>query len=87
MDRFNQLPVTKQTLEVFAKQMQDQLLKAFTQNTADRLFTQDAHALSVKDHLLSLFRQEANSPSQNEAFMRNLVKIVLILRNHSYNKL
>lgn len=54
--------------------MQDQLLKAFTQNTADRLFTQDAHALSVKDHLLSLFRQEANSPSQNEAFMRNLVK-------------
>jgi len=74
VDRFNQLPVTKQTLEVFAKQMQDQLLKAFTQNTADRLFTQDAHALSVKDHLLSLFKQEANSPSQNEALMRNLVK-------------
>lgn len=74
VDRFNQLPVSKQTLDVFAKQMQDQLLKAFTQNTADRLFTQDAHALSVKDHLLSLFRQEANSPSQNEAFMRNLVK-------------
>jgi hypothetical protein len=74
VDRFNQLPVTKQTLEVFAKQMQDQLLKAFAQNTTDRLFTQDAHALSVKDHLLSLFRQEANSPSQNEALMRNLVK-------------
>ncbi|MGR6907261.1 hypothetical protein [Lysinibacillus capsici] len=74
VDRFNQLPVSKQTLEVFAKQMQDQLLKAFTQNTADRLFTQDAHALSVKDHLLSLFKQEANSPSQNEALMRNLVK-------------
>ncbi len=74
VDRFNQLPVSKQTLEVFAKQMQDQLLKAFTQNTADRLFTQDAHALSVKDHLLSLFKQEANSTSQNEALMRNLVK-------------
>lgn len=74
VDRFNQLPVSKQTLEVFAKQMQDQLLNAFTQNTADRLFTQDAHALSVKDHLLSLFKQEANSPSQNEALMRNLVK-------------
>lgn len=74
VDRFNQLPVTKQKLEVFAKQMQDQLLKAFAQNTTDRLFTQDAHALSVKDHLLSLFRQEANSPSQNEALMRNLVK-------------
>lgn len=74
VDRFNQLPVSKQTLDVFAKQMQDQLLKAFTQNTADRLFTQDAHTLSMKDHLLSLFKQEANSPSQNEVLMRNLVK-------------
>jgi len=74
VDRFNQLPVSKQTLDVFAKQMQDQLLKAFTQNTADRLFTQDAHTLSMKDHLLSLFKQEANSPSQSEALMRNLVK-------------
>ncbi|AUS85714.1 hypothetical protein LBYS11_04905 [Lysinibacillus sp. YS11] len=74
VDRFNQLPVSKQTLDVFAKQMQDQLLKAFTQNTADRLFTQDAHTLSMKDHLLSLIKQEANSPSQNEALMRNLVK-------------
>ncbi len=74
MDRFNQIPVTKQALDVFAKQMQDQLLKVFAQNTADRLFTQDAHALSVKDHLLSLFRQEFNSPFQNEVLMRNLVK-------------
>lgn len=74
VDRFNQLPVSKQTIDVFAKQMQDQLLKAFTQNTADRLFTQDAHTLSMKDHLLSLFKQEANSPSQTEALMRNLVK-------------
>lgn len=74
VDRFNQQPVSKQTLDVFAKQMQDQLLKAFTQNTADRLFTQDAHTLSMKDHLLSLFKQEANSPSQTEALMRNLVK-------------
>lgn len=74
VERFNQLPVSKQTLDVFAKQMQDQLLKAFTQNTADRLFTQDAHTLSMKDHLLSLFKQEAHSPSQTEALMRNLVK-------------
>lgn len=59
IDRFSQLPATKQTVEVFAKQMQEQLLKAFAQNTADRLFTQDASALSSKDHLLSLIRQEA----------------------------
>ncbi|MEK5231112.1 hypothetical protein MHB42_05005 [Lysinibacillus sp. FSL K6-0232] len=74
IDRFSQLPATKQTVEVFAKQMQEQLLKAFAQNTADRLFTQDASALSSKDHLLSLIRQEAASPLQNEALMRNLVK-------------
>lgn len=74
MDRFNQLPVSKQTLEIFAKQMQEQLIKAFAQNTADRLFTQDANALSSKEHLLSLIRQEATTPLQNEALMRNLVK-------------
>jgi len=74
MDRFNQLPVTKQTLEIFAKQIQDHLLKAFTQNTSDHLFTQDAKGLSVKDHLLSLLKQEVASPLQNEALMRNLVK-------------
>jgi len=74
IDRFNQLPVTKQTLDIFAKQMQDQLLKAFSQNTSEHLFTQDIKGLSVKDHLLSLLKQEVASPLQNEAFMRNLVK-------------
>ncbi|NOG27555.1 hypothetical protein [Lysinibacillus fusiformis] len=74
IDRFNQLPVTKQTVDIFAKQMQDQLLKAFSQNTSNHLFTQDIKGLSVKDHLLSLLKQEVASPLQNEAFMRNLVK-------------
>lgn len=74
IDRFNQLPVTKQTLDIFAKQMQDQLLKAFSQNMSNHLFTQDIKGLSVKDHLLSLVKQEVASPLQNEALMRNLVK-------------
>lgn len=74
IDRFNQLPVTKQTVDIFAKQMQDQLLKTFSQNTSNHLFTQDIKGLSVKDHLLSLLKQEVASPLQNEAFMRNLVK-------------
>ena len=74
IDRFNQLPVTKQTVDIFAKQMQDQLLEAFSQNTSKHLFTQDIKGLSVKDHLLSLLKQEVASPLQNEAFMRNLVK-------------
>ncbi|MFJ7667788.1 hypothetical protein ACIQXI_11805 [Lysinibacillus sp. NPDC097195] len=74
IDRFNQLPATKQTVEIFAKQMQEQLVKAFAQNTPERLFTQDANGLSVKEHLLSLFKQEMTIPVQNEALMRNLVK-------------
>lgn len=74
IDRFNQLPATKQTLEIFAKQMQEQLIKAFAENSSGRLFTQDANALSVKDHLLSLLKHEATTPLQNEAFMRNLMR-------------
>lgn len=74
IDRFNQLPANKQTVEIFAKQMQEQLVKAFAQNTPERLFTQDANGLSVKEHLLSLFKQAVTPPLQNEALMRNLVK-------------
>ncbi|MGE7841861.1 hypothetical protein ACQKNX_13800 [Lysinibacillus sp. NPDC093712] len=74
IDRFNQLPTTKQTFEIFAKQMQEQLIKAFTQNTPERLFTQDANGLSVKEHLLSLVKQQTTLPAQNETLMRNLVK-------------
>lgn len=74
IDRFNQLPATKQTLEIFAKQMQEQLIKAFAENSSERLFTQDANALSVKDHLLSLLKHEVTTPLQNEAFMRSLMK-------------
>ncbi|UPW84118.1 hypothetical protein [Lysinibacillus sp. Ag94] len=74
IDRFNQLPATKQTLEIFAKQMQEQFIKAFAENSSERLFTQDANALSIKDHLLSLLKHEATTPLQNEVFMRNLMK-------------
>ncbi|CAM5302911.1 Glycosyltransferase OS=Lysinibacillus sphaericus OX=1421 GN=LS41612_17910 PE=4 SV=1 [Lysinibacillus sphaericus] len=74
IDRFNQLPTNKQTLEIFAKQMQEQLIKAFAHNAPERLFTQDGNALSVKEHLLSLFKQESTIPVQNDALMRNLVK-------------
>ncbi|WP_409368343.1 hypothetical protein [Lysinibacillus sp. 38-6] len=74
IDRFNQLPANKQTVEIFAKQMQEQLVKAFAQNTPERLFTQDANGLSVKEHLLSLFKQAVTPPLHNEALMRNLVK-------------
>lgn len=75
IERFSQLPPSKQTLEVFAKQVQEQLIKAFTQNIPERLFTQDTNGLTSKDHLLSLLKPETATPVQNEALMRNLVKV------------
>ena len=75
IERFSQLPPSKQTLEVFAKQVQEQLTKAFTQNIPERLFTQDTNGLTSKDHLLSLLKPETATPVQNEALMRNFVKV------------
>ncbi|KOS69489.1 hypothetical protein AEA09_13555 [Lysinibacillus contaminans] len=75
IERFTQLPPSKQTLEIFAKQVQEQLIKAFTQSIPERLFTQDTNSLSSKDHLLSLLKPETATLVQNEALMRNLVKV------------
>lgn len=75
IERFSQLPPSKQTIEVFAKQVREQLIKAFTQNIPERLFTQDTNGLSSKDHLLSLLKPETGTLAQNEALLRNLVKV------------
>lgn len=74
VQRFTQLPQTKQTLEVFGKQIQDQLIKAFSENTAGRLFTQNENGLSTKDQLLSLLKPESLSQN-NEMLLRNIVKV------------
>lgn len=70
VERFTQLPQTKQTIEVFARQLQDQLLKAFSMNNDNRLFTQNDSGLTVKDQLLSLLKPDA----VNDTVMRNLVR-------------
>lgn len=73
--RFSQLPPTKQTIEIFAKQVQEQLIKAFIQNIPERLFTQDTNSLSSKDHLLSLLKPDMATLAQNETLMRNVLKV------------
>ena len=75
IERFSQLPPSKQTLEIFVKQVQEQLIKAFAQNIPERLFTQDSNGLSAKDHLISLLKPEAATIAQNEALMRHFVKV------------
>ncbi len=72
-ERFTQLPQTKQTMEVFARQLQDQLLKAFSANSESHLFAQNEHGLTVKDQLLSLLKPDT-IPALNDLLMRDLVR-------------
>lgn len=74
ISRFEQIPPSKQALEVFAKQVQEQLTKAFSDNSATRLFTQNEQGMSAKDQLMSLIKPDSNVPL-NDALLRNLVKV------------
>ena len=58
IDRFTQLPQNKQTMEVFSRQLNEQLLKGFSANNDSRLFTQNEANLSTKDQILSLLRPD-----------------------------
>ena len=74
IDRFTQLPQNKQTMEVFARQLNEQLLKAFSANNDNRLFTQNEASLSTKDQILSLLKSDATL-ANNDAMLRALVRI------------
>ncbi|MER1984742.1 MAG: hypothetical protein ABS948_02495 [Solibacillus sp.] len=71
MQRFSQLPQTKQTFEIFTQQLQQQMTKAFSENAQNRIFTQNEQGLTVKDHLLSLIK-----PDGNPTLFNNLVKVI-----------
>ena len=74
IDRFTQLPQNKQTMEVFARQLNEQLLKAFSANNDSRLFTQNEASLSTKDQILSLLRSDTTL-ANNDVMLRALVRI------------
>lgn len=74
ISRFEQIPPSKQALEVFAKQLQEQLIKAFSNNSATRLFTENEQGMSAKDQLMSLIKPDSKVPL-NDALLRNLVKV------------
>lgn len=71
--RFSQIPITKQSIEVFTNQLQEQLLKSFTDNSSSRLFTQNESGISMKDQLLSLIKPDT-SLAMNDGLLRNLVQ-------------
>lgn len=73
VERFTQLPQSKQTMEIFAHQLQKELLQAFSTNNDSRLFIQNDQGLTVKDQLLSLLKNP--SITSQDALMRSLVRV------------
>lgn len=81
-DRLAQLPPSKQVLDIFGKQMNEQLQKAFSQNQLTQPSLQNEQGMTPKDQLFSLikpdqtqfnasFRQLAQMASQsNMAFIQ-----------------
>ncbi|MFJ8234378.1 hypothetical protein ACIQ34_01395 [Ureibacillus sp. NPDC094379] len=54
--RFEKLPRAENSGELFAKQVHEQLMKAFSTNAASGLFATDQVGLSSKEHLASLLQ-------------------------------
>jgi len=73
IQRFTQLPKTAQTVQLFAQQFQEQLIKAFSNQQQKAMFTQDANGHASKDQLLSLLRPDAQ-PQMLDAMLRGVVK-------------
>lgn len=73
IDRFTQLPQNKQTIEVFAKQFHTQLLKAYSENSVERMFTTNNEGLSTKDQILSLLNSKSVLHN-NDSLIRGIVK-------------
>lgn len=86
IQRFEQLPKTTQTLQIFAQQVNEQLTKAFSQNVQTQLFMQHG-GLSARDHLATLIQ----SPSNLSSFSQLTTQIStqpqhqqLVLQTESY---
>lgn len=71
INRFESLPKNPATIELFAKQLHEQMVKAFSENTKG-LFTSDQNGLSTKDQLISLLKPEAAMNTQST--LLNLVQ-------------
>ena len=71
--RFSQLPMTQQTIALFAKQLGQQLTSAYSQNQQSQPFNVNEQGVSTKEQLLSLIKPEANV-TQLDTLLRGLVK-------------
>lgn len=74
--RFEALPKNNQTIDLFAKQLHEQLVKSFSDNAVSQIFTQDEKRSSAKEQLLSLLKYNAANPPQTALF--NLIKTAVV---------
>ena len=74
VNRFAQIPPSKQAVEVFVKQLQEQLTKAFSDNASSRLFTHNEQGISAKDQLVTLLKPDSSTQMMDH-LLRNLVKV------------
>lgn len=58
VQRLSQLPQNKQTLEVFAKQLHEQLIQSFASQIDEMAWEQDTNGMTSKEHVLSLINPE-----------------------------
>ena len=74
LGRFEQIPATKQAIEVLTNQVQQQLTSGYSESVTSRLFMQNDQGISAKDQLLSLIKPDSNLPLADQ-LLRNLVKV------------
>ena len=73
LSRFAQLPMTQQTIDVFAKQLQQQLTTAYSQNQTSQTFAVNEQGVTAKEQLLSILKPTANM-QQLDQMLRAVVK-------------
>lgn len=74
LGRFEQLPATRQAIEVLTNQVQQQLTSGYSESVTSRLFVQNDQGISAKDQLLSLIKPDSNLTLADQ-LLRNLVKV------------
>ncbi|KGR73877.1 hypothetical protein [Ureibacillus sinduriensis] len=74
VSRFDGLPKNPATIEMFAKQMHEQLVKAFSTQTHQQQSSTGQVNTSQNEHLLSLLKPEAANSQAAQSTLLNLVR-------------
>lgn len=73
VSRFETIEQSQQAINSFAKVFHEQLLKVFSENTVNQLFTNEQSGLSTKEQILSLIKADIHTNAQID--LLNIVKM------------